>query len=301
MPPSLPANAIPSGACYLRKLKNFASARADDRSQFFKLGAFRVISAHVYATILAAIAIAHLDSPLLPALLILELLLLIRGFWIHNSLHDSDAAKHWSMARLSAEIARSAVSLSRLHNHLDHLFVLPFDNQMRALLRTINVLHLRDARHGKNRPWKKTRDGYLRKRVKHQLRFYEDRARGAEIWLARARWAFFGCSLLAIVAAVAKLSLKIAHSTHFLEAACGPLAIMLPVLAVGALSLAAAFDLEARAHTFREMAEFLEEQVPLLTKADSEREFVKLALETESRLLGETANWFARGAFRGVA
>jgi len=79
------------------------------------------------------------------------------------------------------------------------------------------------------------------------------------------------------------------------------LTILLPVLAVAALSLAAAFDLEARRHTFKEMHEFLERQTRHLTEAASEREFAKLLLETESRLLGETVNWFSRRSFTGVA
>ena len=80
----------------------------------------------------------------------------------------------------------------------------------------------------------------------------------------------------------------------------GAFAIIMPLLAVAALSLAAAMDLEARAHIYKDMREFLEQQTAHLNAA-SERSYPRLLLETESRLLGETANWFSRRSFAGVA
>ncbi len=83
-------------------------------------------------------------------------------------------------------------------------------------------------------------------------------------------------------------------------AVSGALAIVLPVVAVAALSLAAGFDLEARAHTSSEMLTFLTvSQCCSRTQAAGEN--TSALLETESRLLGETVNWYARRAFVGVA
>src|SRR5205085_1111796 len=71
---------------------------------------------------------------------------------------------------------------------------------------------------------------------------------------------------------------------HWLTATLGVLAIILPVLAVGTLSLAAAMDYEARTHTFGEVLTFLERQRELLIQAATRREFEGLMLETEARL-----------------
>ena len=85
------------------------------------------------------------------------------------------------------------------------------------------------------------------------------------------------------------------------KAVLGFFGVVLPVVAVAALSLAAANDLEARSHTFSEMHSFLVEQSRRLADAHSEREFSNLLTETESRLLGETATWYSRRSFTGVA
>jgi len=81
----------------------------------------------------------------------------------------------------------------------------------------------------------------------------------------------------------------------------GTLAIVTPVLAAGALSLAMALDLEAQEHTYRDMREFLMQQERNLRNATSNREYADLVLETEFQLLGETANWFSRRSFVTVA
>ena len=82
-----------------------------------------------------------------------------------------------------------------------------------------------------------------------------------------------------------------------IETALGSGGILLPIVAVAALSLAASFDLEARVHTYAEMLAFLKTQKDALQAAESERSFGKFALETETRLLGETASWYSRRAF----
>jgi hypothetical protein len=80
----------------------------------------------------------------------------------------------------------------------------------------------------------------------------------------------------------------------------GVLAIVFPILAVGALSFTASMDSAARAHTFAETLEFLQEQRPLLLQTESPREFATLLQETETRLLGEVSSWYSRRSFMSV-
>jgi len=49
------------------------------------------------------------------------------------------------------------------------------------------------------------------------------------------------------------------------------------------------------------MHSYLVDQQRRLEAARSEREFARLALDTASRLLGETVNWFSRRSYSGVA
>ena len=71
-----------------------------------------------------------------------------------------------------------------------------------------------------------------------------------------------------------------------------------PVVAVAALSLAAALDWEARVHTYRQMTDFLEGILPAFQRPTSEREFLVLLAETENHLLGEVAHWAFRRPFQ---
>jgi hypothetical protein len=80
----------------------------------------------------------------------------------------------------------------------------------------------------------------------------------------------------------------------------GILAIVLPTLAVAALSLAASFDLEARLHTFEETSAYLESIRPYFDAVHSDRSLIHLVLQAEARLLGETVSWFSRRSFTGV-
>jgi hypothetical protein len=80
----------------------------------------------------------------------------------------------------------------------------------------------------------------------------------------------------------------------------GFLAVVLPLLAVAALSLAASVDLEAQVKTYRKMVHDLQVQKQLLTNAASERAFVSQALETERQLVGETLAWYWRRSFTSV-
>ena len=65
----------------------------------------------------------------------------------------------------------------------------------------------------------------------------------------------------------------------------GGMAVFCPVVAVAALSLSAAFDLEARFHTYHQMHDLLIQQRDRLRDATSEHEYTRLLLETEFHLL----------------
>jgi hypothetical protein len=190
-----------------------------------------------------------------------------------------------------------------MHAQLDYLFSLPLPPNLRPLLKTLNVLHLNDTRRGLSPAWTARRDAYVDARLMHpdrgQVAYYKRKggaALGGVRWLGRVFLAF---SLLAVAAAVVELAWMLLHGHP--PTALGVAAVMLPLLAVAALSFAAALDLEARAHVYEEMVGYLEEQARHLAGAASDAEFVELALETEAHLLGETANWFARRAYVGVA
>ena len=267
----------------------------------------------------------------IPWLLVLELASLLVGFGVHYFLHHSHAcdrkvtraannaasrqcetysrAQWWAMSRLAAEVARSVMAFGSVHVYLEYLFALPFPSALRPLLRTINVLHLRGARRD-SADWESKRNRYVAMRLtgeEGQINYYRNTAARARRWLHLFQWTFLVCSGDAIAAMFVKL-LVIAVNRYLdhdnpavVTGTLGGLAITLPVLAVAALSLAAAMDLEARKHTYAEMLAFLEEQKDRMNQAATERDFVRLLLETESRLLGEIANWFSRRSFTGVA
>lgn len=249
---------------------------------------------------------AKLTKPLL----VLELLLLGLGFVTHLYLHHSDAAKEWALGRLMAEIVRSMRAIDGRHVYLEHLFHLPLPLRLRPLLRTLSALHLRSTRGRREEDWKKSRDGYISSRLTDikggQIHYYGKEIPLDKRRLARCQRAFTVCSLTALVATALKLSILLRHPAwlHSLEdgllSMLALLAIVLPAAAVGALSWAAARDAEARIQTFQETLEFLKEQLPLLQDAQSGHEFDRLMLETEARLLGETAAWFARRSFIAV-
>jgi hypothetical protein len=127
----------------------------------------------------------------------------------------------------------------------------------------------------------------------------------------KLRWAhriFFFASLAAMACTGTKVAVKLGlisclpyHAVQPVGDILGALAVFFPVVAVAALSLAAALDLEARAQTYRDMHNFLERQDNRLRVASTRAEFVRLLNETEARLLGETATWYGRRAFTGVA
>ncbi len=342
-PPALPhelaalqsgLTGLPPVADYCNALKTFTSHTSQQRQTFFKRAALWVVGTHVVATLCAVAALKLADSPLVPSVLGLEILLLAVGLLVHEALHGgklihslrrlpglgrlnglAHAVQVWAMSRLASECARSTLALGDIPAPLGHLFALPLPNALRPVLRTLNVLHLRATHALPPKPWTTRRDDYLHGRIFRvkkekdpgQVRYYLRELRKAHRHYGWARAAFLTGSIGAFVATTSKLLIsshcvRVPENWHGAVAAgLGALAILLPVLAVAAMSLAAAYDLEARAHTYREMLHFLRAQRRRLRRAPTEHAFRRFALETEARLLGENVAWHARRAFTSIA
>lgn len=306
---------------YSDALKN-SSTQARAYQKKFELATAVIIGTHVVATACAAFALKAHKVDILLYLLALEIGLLASGLMVHLYLPHSKALKHWALARLIAETKYSVEAAGALHVYLEYLFKLPFPAQLRPLLRTISVMHLRHTNprcQGGNwkvtrekyaqEKWKSARDEYVNNRLagveRGQILYSGRKSKEAEWQFKLARFAFLLCSAAALLGTLLKILLycNILEFPHAFQemiiADCGLVSGILPSLAVGVLSLAAAFDLEARHHTFSEMHDFLVKQQAYLEAAESPREFEKLVVETESHLLGETVNWFARRSYTG--
>jgi len=314
------ASPATTAAQSIEQIKDDQSLRAKAGRKRFLLGAAAVIFTHLGATALAVLALVLHDMHvawLLAALLFSELVLLGWGLWSHWKLHRSHAAPSWAEARLIAEAARSAAAVGALPIPLVQLKTLPFPAHRRHLLRSLNTQHLREA---KAAAPPTTGTFYVDARFKgkgDQLKYYRDsadRAQRTSKWIVRP--IFYSASLAAFVATALKLAMNwpgldlhaLWPALSALEARhdtvttwIGFAAVVLPLIAAAALSGAAAYDLEARASTYRDMATFLQEQKKRLHAAATQPELARLVLETEYRLLGETVSWFARRRFAEVA
>lgn len=311
------AGRLPTSNEYATRVKEQSSTRANARRKGFASAASVIVGTHIAATFLALVAMKVELHPawhwVTIAVLLLELALLAYGAWTHWRLHHGETTKDWAVARLCAEIARSVSALDQVPAALRHLQLMPFPLELRPLLRTMNVLHLSSARVARIEDWTVLRDRYLRTRIRSvepqansaaQLPYYARQHGRAVRVLLIATWCFTALSALAFMSTLTKISLigfATAGSPVAWTGLAGVLAVLLPVAAVGAMSLAAAFDLEGRAHTFADTHRFLAEQADHIAQAASAREFATLALQTETRLLGETLNWFARRAYTSVA
>lgn len=311
MPKLAASGQPPAVKDYAERLKKYGSTQSKKHSTWFKYGALVIIVTHLLATVGAVIAMEQ-HNDFVKYILGFELAFLAAGFTTHFWLHRSHAVRHWAFCRLVAEVARSVRSIGGRHVYLEYLFTLPLPLSLRAVLRTLNVLHLRDTRSLPQQPWEDLRNTYVKTRLidepensNNQTPYYRREAAKARKWHNLAQRVFNVCSLGAFAVSLTKLLVK-CHCLESLpydetQSLCGALAVILPVLAVGALSLAGASDLDARTYTFEDMRDFLEQKKEHLEAATSEREFDKLMLETESRLLGETATWFSRRSFTNVA
>jgi hypothetical protein len=243
--------------------------------------------------------------------LALELLLLFVGFLVHQYLHHSHAVIRWALVRLVAEITRSLQAIDQLHLNLHYLFWLPLPARLQPLLHTLNILHLRSTRrlHSEQRKeWMWLRDRYVGDRLtaqpNGQIAYYTDALAADQRLLRVGTATFVACSLLAMCATGIKLIFSgigsASEAAPWMPSVLGVLAIVFPILAVGALSFTASMDLAARSHTFAETLDFLNKQRPLLEQTVSLREFTSLLQETEVRLLGEVTNWYSRRSFINV-
>jgi hypothetical protein len=262
---------------------------------------------------LALVGHGHPESGLISggvvALLSVELGLLVIGLSLHIYLHNSEAVREWALSRLLAEISRSMRTISALHLCPEYLFTLQIPEPLKPMLSTLCVLHLRSTRGRSVQSWQEQRDQYLRRRLSDpmtgQLAYYSGAQRRAKLWHKWVPRLFLSSSLLAILATGVKLWWA-ANALHSPEQnlpwteVLGGLAIVMPVVAVGFLSVAASQDIEARVHIYGEMLAFLKLQTLRLERAASEGDFLDALVETETRLLGETASWLMRRSFMTV-
>jgi hypothetical protein len=187
--------------------------------------------------------------------------------------------------------------------------MLSVPSTLQPLLGTINALHLRSIAEVSSDSWELDRDRYLETRLlsnSGQLAYYRSKAERATRLSRAARGAFVAGSGLAISAVALELlmaftTLPALGHNPLLVSVLGASAIVFPVVTVAGLSLAASFDVEARSHTYTEMAQFISLQAHRLQTTTSRATFRTLVLETELRLLGETVNWHFRRAFIGVS
>ncbi|HYH68563.1 MAG TPA: hypothetical protein VD866_27975 [Urbifossiella sp.] len=256
-------------------------------------------------------ASAHDVEVWMIGLLVVELALLAVGAGVHWVTHHREWSQTWATIRTLAEVARSAAALADWHAHLAYLFQLPLPARLRPVLRTVNVLHMRTCcppggwskwEAARDSSWEKVRDTYVARRLAEQIRYYAGALGRAKRWVRSARLCFWVMAGLAVAAVVVKVAHYAgwAHLPDPYPGVLSVLTIVAPVLAVGALSLAAAMDCFAQAHIYSEMVEALKEQERLLKAARSPHEFERLAFETEGRLLGETVNWYFRRSFAEV-
>ena len=214
-PPGLPheladcqpkLSGIPNAMDFCVAVKNYASDKAKQHQALFKYAALIIIGTHAAATVLA---VAGLKAGFLPWLLASECLLLLAGFVTHQYLHRAHATQVWAMARLVAELVRSVAALKGMSGHLAYLFYLPLPSSLRPLLRTLNVLHLRDARALTAVSWRQRLDEYIGYRFENQhsgqIPYYKARLEHAKFWHTLASATFVVGSGLAIVATLGEL------------------------------------------------------------------------------------------------
>ncbi|MBI3350125.1 MAG: hypothetical protein HY020_23305 [Burkholderiales bacterium] len=261
IPPLSATAGLPTVRDYAERLKENTSVHAGRLRGRFTTAAAVIVGTHVFATFVAGGALKAHHIGWIACLVVVELGLLGYGLWTHLRLHHRGGTTGWALTRLCAEVGRSVLALDGIPGALQTLQSLPFPRSLAPMLRTLTVLQL-------------------------------------------ARESF-----LAIAAVALKLAFSLksdfglfpSHTSEVIAAVFGVCAVALPVLAVGAISLASAFDLEARASTFHEMHEFLQAQVNQVAQASSSQELAALAATIEARLLGETLTWYSRRAFTSVA
>jgi hypothetical protein len=312
-PPAAPSGgpALPDAVDYIDAVRRFASARTQRVSGGFRRAAITIIALHVAATLLATLAGKVAAPGWIAALLAVELACLGVGLGLHQRVHRSASVRAWARARLLAEVLRSMRSVAATSVAIDYPRQLALPAHFAPLLRTADVLHgLQVRRAGADAAgdWAAQRARYVDERLTGahgQLGWFERAAAAATHRWALAQRLFWVFSAGAFGATAAKLAAVQGWWPGALAPGVsvvgGLLAIVLPVVAVGCLSWAAAADLEARAKTYAEMHAFLGRQVEALKSAVSARDFARAVRETELGLLGETLGWFSRRMWKGVS
>ncbi len=296
------------------RLAALATISNDEATRYrgkFRYAAAYIIGAHLSATVCAVAGLKVGAGADTTAWLLVELLLLASGVATHFALHHSGNVKRWAIYRLTAELCTSILAISNLRVSMLNLYNMQFPSGLLPLLRTLHVLQLIACRAG-GAAWPELRDIYFKARLDGQISYYtRERMRGLRL-LALANRVFMLASSVAfaitffklVVAHVLPASAFIAQAlpaSSLADTAVSVVAIVLPMVAVAALSLAASFDLEARVHTYEETLGDLERARERMQQADTEREFSQLALRAEHELLSETANWASRRSFTGVS
>lgn len=294
---------------YATALKDQASARAKGRRSGFRWSAGMIVGTHLVATLIASLVLGHLIFDTVAKIaLFVEIALLIWGFLIHRQLHKGRHTEDWAMARLCAEVCRSTRAFGRMHGSLGYLLAMPFPQELKPVLRTLEVLHLRSMRAAPVGDWRTELERYVEKRLtspnrlQGQIAYYGHEQAKAQALAARASRFFMLMSFAAIAVTTIKLSMKLLGVDLGQQVEWfGVAAVVFPVGAVGVMSMAAALDAEAREHIFAQMRDFLITQSCRLKEAASHREAAALAIETETRLLGESVTWYSRRAYTGIA
>ncbi len=332
MPTRISVFDLPSIGEVIKAVKAEASELAKQHRSTFDSSAGTILVTHVTATILATLGVLwsggeHGEgSPtcgcgmplclcglsglqlLMLAMLIVELVLLIAGIVTHFLLHGRKAAQRWSEARLAAEICRSAdATTPACRCDLSHLLNLPLPREFRPFVRTLNILQLIAIRHGKHRPWEDARSTYVKVRCtdgqKGQINYYGGAITKESIQRFVAEGLFRLFTFIAVSAVLLELLYALFHweSLSPYHGLLGLLAITMPVLAVAMLSWSSSRDHAARIGSYKEVKQFLLDQVPRLQGANTFAEFKQLVRITEIRLIGETLRWYARTEHRDVA
>jgi hypothetical protein len=301
--PSLTPDELWSNNGYFNVLRTRATDLARKHRLLFTYAVFLIIALHIAATTLAASVMAFNASW---EFLWLEAIFLGAGLYLHSRLHQSATAELWARSRLVSEILRSLKAIGPRHIYLGQFFQQPRPSELHTLLRTLSVLHLRATKDHKqtDAEWQKHRSGYAADRLDHQIKYYSVMERRDRFWSRVCNAVFLIATLLALTATLSKLLLFVSKTIQSSAGAgdeiteiLGLCAIVLPAVALAAMSWSSASELESRVHTFSAAHAFLQEQRVLIERCRSLAEFEKLLLSTETVLLGENVTWYTRRTF----
>lgn len=329
---------LPSIHDYATVVRNVTRTQAGQKKRFFDLSATTILKTHVTATALATLVLVlhglhhpderqggyvwslhggHLVFSIgLLFLLAIELYLLHKGWKVHGKLEHERTTVQWSTARSIAEIGRSVLNTPpELGVSLEHLFRLPFQSDLRSLVRTLNVLQfIALAGRPKADPIADRAKSYVKRRLTAvpdneenlepgQRHYYNKDVNGSFDELHRAdQWfrRFTGVAWGFVVAEIGLLTFP-GLALPWVSGIASFFAITCPVAAVAVLSWAASRDFEARHASYTATLRMINDMVPRLENAQSDVEFEQLVRKVEVRLLTEVLDWQSRMRHKGVA